>query len=78
MTNQKQPTLLSDEISIRTLSSKVSLKVHVPFLIFCLGDVSTSVNLVLNFPTIIVLLSISPFMTVSIYLIYWGGLTLGA
>ena len=62
--------LLSDEISIRSLSSKVSLKVHVPFLIFCLGGVSISVSLVLKSPNIIVLLSISPFMTTSICLIY--------
>ena len=66
----QEKILLSDEISIRSLSSKVSLKVYVPFLIFCLGDVSISVNLVLKSPTIIVLLSISPFMTVSFYLIY--------
>ena len=62
--------LLSDEISISSLSSKVSLKVHVPFLIFCLGDVSISVSLVLKSPTIIVLLSISLFIAASIYLIY--------
>ena len=39
---------------------------------FCLDDLSTDERWVLKSPTIIVLLSISPFMAVSICLIYWG------
>ena len=49
-----------------------------PYWFFCLDDLSLDVSGVLKSPTIIMLLSISPFMTVSICLIYWGALILGA
>ena len=41
-------------------------------LIFCLVDLSIGVSGVLKTPTIIVLLSISPFMSVSVHLMYQG------
>ena len=41
-------------------------------LIFCLDDLSIDESVVLKFPTIIVLLLISPYMSVSICFIYWG------
>ena len=47
-------------------------------LIFCLHDLSIDVNGVLTSPTIIVLLSISPFMPINICLIYLGAPMLGA
>ena len=46
--------------------------------IFCLDYLSIGVSGVLKSPTIIVLLSISPFMAVSICLMYWGDPMLGA
>lgn len=39
---------------------------------FCPGDLSTDVSRVLNFPTIIVMLSIAPFRSVNIYYMYLG------
>ena len=48
----------------------LSLKACVSLLIFCLDDLSIDESGVLDPPTIIVLLSISPFMDVSICLIY--------
>ena len=44
--------------------------VCVSLLIFCLVDLSIGVSVVLKSPTIIVLLSISPFISVSVCLIY--------
>ena len=41
-------------------------------LLFCSNDLSIGVSGVLKSPTIIVLLSISPFMSVSVCLMYWG------
>ena len=58
--------------------SNVSFKASDSLLIFCLGDLSTDVSGVLKSPSIIVLLSISPFMAVSIFLMYWGAPMLGA
>ena len=58
------------KISMRSISSKVSLKTCVSLLIFCFDDLSIGVNGVLESPTIIVLLSISPFMSVSVCLMY--------
>ena len=52
--------------------SNVSFKACVSLLIFCLHDLSIGVIGVLKSPNIIVLLLTSPFMAVSICLIYWG------
>ena len=54
------------KISMRFISYNVSLKTCVSLLIFCFDDLSTGVSGVLKSPTIIVLLSISPFMSVSV------------
>ena len=56
------------KISMRAISCNVSLKTCVSLLIFCFGDLSIGVSGVLKSPTIIVLLSISPFMSVSVVL----------
>ena len=66
------------KISMRSFSSNVSFKTWVSLLIFCFDDLSIGVSGVLKSPTIIVLLSISPFMSVSVYLMYWGAPMLGA
>ena len=66
------------QISIRSNWSFVSFKVCVSLLIFCLVDWSIGVSGVLNSPTVIVLLLISPFILVSIYLTYCGAPMLGA
>ena len=57
-------------ISMRSISSNVSFKTCASLLIFCFYDLSIGVSGVLKSPTIIVLLSISPFMSVNIFLIY--------
>ena len=51
-------------ISIRSIWSNVSFKAYISLLIFCFDDLSIGVSGVLKSPTIIVLLSISPFMSV--------------
>ena len=56
------------KISMRSISSNVSFKTCLSLLIFCFDDLSIDVSGVLKFPTIIVLLSISPFMSVSVCL----------
>ena len=53
-------------------------KVCVSLLIFCLVDLPIGVSGALKSPSIIVLLLISPFMLVSICLIYCGAPMLGA
>ena len=58
------------KISIRSISSNISFKTSVSLLIFCFDDLSIGVSGVLKSPTIVVLLSISPFMSVSICLMY--------
>ena len=58
--------------------SNVSFKASISLLAFCLGDLSTDVSEVLKSPSIIVLLSISPFMFVYICSIYLGSPILGA
>ena len=58
------------KISMRSMSSKVSLKKCVSLLIFCFGDLSVGVGGILKSPTIIVLLSVSPFMSASVCLRY--------
>ena len=54
------------KISMRSISSNV---ICISLLTFCFDDLSIGVSVVLN-STIIVLLSISPFMSVSVCLIY--------
>ena len=49
---------------------RISFKTCVSLLIFCFDDLSLGVSVVLKSPTIFVLLSISPFMSVSVYLMY--------
>ena len=58
------------KIAMRSISSNVSFKTYVSLLIFYFDDLSIGVSGVLRSPTIIVLLSISPFMSVSVCLIY--------
>ena len=57
-------------ISIKFIQSNVSFKASVSLLIFCLDDPSIDVSGVLMSPTIIVLLSISPFMFTNICFMY--------
>ena len=65
------------KISMSSISSKVSFKTCVSLLIFCFDDLSICVSGVLKSPTIIVLLSISPFLSVSVCLLCWGAPMLG-
>ena len=58
------------EVSMRSILSNVLFKICVSLLIFSFGDLSIGVSGVLKFPTIMVLMSISPFMSVSVYLMY--------
>ena len=66
------------KISMRSISSNVSIKTCVSFLVFCVDDLFIGVSGVLSSPTMIVLLSVSPFMSVSVCLTYWGAPMLGA
>ena len=66
------------KISMRSISFNVSFKTSVSLLIFYFDDLSIGMSGVLKSPTITVLLSISPFMSVSVYIMYWGALMLGA
>ena len=63
------------KISMRSISSNASFKIYVSLLIFGFDDLSIGVSGMLKSPTIIVLLSISPFMSVSVFcievLLYW-------
>ena len=58
------------KISMRSISSNVSFRTCISLLIFCFDDLSIGVSGVLKSPTIIVLLSVSPFMSVSACLMY--------
>ena len=58
------------KISVKSISSNVSFKMCVALLIFCFDDLPIGVRGMLKSPTIIVLLTISPFMFVSVYLLY--------
>ena len=60
------------KISMRSISSNVSFKTYISLLIFCFNDLFIDVSGMLKSPTIIVLLSISPFLSVSVCLKYWG------
>ena len=53
------------KISISSISFHISFKTCVSLLIFCFDDLSIGVSGVIKSPTIIVLLSVSPFMSVS-------------
>ena len=57
-------------ISMRSISSNVSFKACVSLLIFCFDGLSIGVSGVLKSPSITVLLSVSPFMSVSVCLMY--------
>ena len=65
------------KMSMRSISSNLSFKACVFLLILCFDDLSTGVSGVLKSPTVIVLLSISPFMSVSVCLMYWSASRLG-
>ena len=58
------------KISMRSISSNVSFKTCVSLLVFCFDDLFIGVSGVLKSPTIIVLLSISLFISVSVCLMY--------
>ena len=58
------------KISMRYISSNVSFKTCVSLLICCFDDLSIGVSGVFKSPIIIVLLSISPFMSVSVCLMF--------
>ena len=58
------------KISMRSISSNASFKTCVSLLIFSFDDLSIGVSGLLKSPIIIVLLSISPFMSVSVCLMY--------
>ena len=65
------------KISMRFISSNVSFKIYVSLLIFCFDDLSIGVGGMLKSPTIIVLLPIYPFMSVTVCLMYLGAPMLG-
>ena len=56
------------KISMRSILSNVSFKTHDSLLILYFDDVTIDVSGELKSPTIILLLSISPFMSVTVYL----------
>ena len=58
------------KISMRSISSTVSFKTCVSLLIFCFDYLSIGVSGAFKSPTIIELLSISPFISVSVCLMY--------
>ena len=59
------------KISIRSIWSNVSFKVCVSLLILCVDDLSIGESGVLKSPTIIVLLLISPPMSISLPHVLW-------
>ena len=66
------------KLSMSSISSKLSFRTCVSLWIFCFDDLSIGVSGVLKYPTIIVLLSIYPFMSDTISLMYRGVPMLGA
>ena len=58
------------KISMRSIFSNILFKTCVSLLIFCFDDPSVGVGGVSKSSTIIVLLSVSPFMSVSACLVY--------
>ena len=65
-------------MSIKSILFNISFKACVSLFIFILDDLSIGESGVLKTSTMIVLLLISPFMAVSICLMYWGAPMLGA
>lgn len=65
-------------MSVRFSWSKVLFKFSVSFFIYCLDDLSIFESEVLKSLTITVLLSITPFVSVSICLTYFDALMLSA
>ena len=63
-------------VSVRFVSSVVLSESTVSLLIFCHDEISIIESEVLKYPTIIVLLSISPFSSINICLIYLGTMML--
>ena len=55
---------------VRSIWSNVSFNICLSLLTFCFDDVPIGVSGVLMSPTIIVLLSVSPFMSVCVCLMY--------
>ena len=66
------------KLSMRSISSNVSFKTCVSLLMFCFDDLPIGVSRVLKSPTIIVLQSVSPFMSAGVCLMYLGAPMLGA
>ena len=58
------------KISMKSISSNASFKTCVSLLIFSFDDLSIGVSGLLKSPTILVLLLISPFVSVSVCLMY--------
>jgi len=58
------------KISMKSISCNVSFMACVSLLIFCFDDLSIGVSGVLKSPTITLFLSISPFLSVSVCLMY--------
>ena len=56
------------KIAKRSISFNVSFKICISLLIFCFDDLSIGMSGVLKIPAIIVVLSITPFMSVSVCL----------
>ena len=66
------------KISMRSILFNISFKTCVSLLIFCFDDLFIGLRGVFKSPTIIVLLSISPFMSVCVCLVYRGAPMFGA
>ena len=59
-------------MSIASTGYNVSCKSNISLLIFCLDDLSRTVDEILSFPIMIVFQSVSPFSSVSNCFIYFG------
>ena len=66
------------KISMRSISPNVSFRISVALLIFCPEELSIDVSGVLKSPTIIIVPSVSPFMSISICSTDLGASVLGA
>ena len=69
---------MSYKYPMKSILFNVSFKACVSLFIFILDDLSIGESRVLKSPTMILLLLISPFMAVSVCLMYWGSPMLGA
>ena len=58
------------KLSMRPIASNVSFKACVSLLVLCFDDLSIGESGVLKSPTLLVLLSVSPFMSVRVCLMY--------